>query len=191
MKKSRKIVVLLTIFLCSGVLFSADADSSGVISVLKVAGNASLSSNRVLTKVRTRVGDTFEQGRANEDCKRIAELKGVEYCYYNTKVIEGEIELTYVVVEQNIARGLTFVGNDNIKEKTLKRKLDFKVGDYVDSVIAEKGSDDLAEYYHKKGYVVELILKKGRFIKAKVKDGNKVVDIIIFDRRTGRLRSIY
>ena len=152
MKKSRKIVVLLTIFLCSGVLFSADADSSGVISVLKVAGNASLSSNRVLTKVRTRVGDTFEQGRANEDCKRIAELKGVEYCYYNTKVIEGEIELTYVVVEQNIARGLTFVGNDNIKEKTLKRKLDFKVGDYVDSVIAEKGSDDLAEYYHKKGY---------------------------------------
>ncbi|UCH82311.1 MAG: hypothetical protein JSW20_06665 [Nitrospiraceae bacterium] len=49
----------------------------------------------------------------------------------------------------------------------------------------------IMDYYDKKGYIVELIHKRGRFIKAKVKDKNKVVDIIIFDRRTGRLRSIY
>jgi len=55
----------------------------------------------------------------------------------------------------------------------------------------EDAKKAMMDYYHKKGYVVELILKNGRFIKAKVKDENKVVDIIIFDRRTGRLRSIY
>ena len=55
----------------------------------------------------------------------------------------------------------------------------------------EDAKKAIMDYYHKKGFVVELILKKGRFIKAKVKDKNKVVDIIIFDRRTGRLRSIY
>ncbi len=55
----------------------------------------------------------------------------------------------------------------------------------------EDAKKAMMDYYHKKGFVVELIMKKGRFIKAKVKDGNKVVDIIIFDRRTGRLRSIY
>ncbi len=55
----------------------------------------------------------------------------------------------------------------------------------------EDAKKAMMDYYHKKGYVVELIHKRGRFIKAKVKDKNKVVDIIIFDRRTGRLRSIY
>ncbi|MBL7031648.1 MAG: hypothetical protein ISR97_00510 [Nitrospira sp.] len=47
------------------------------------------------------------------------------------------------------------------------------------------------DYYHKKGLSVEIMRKRGRFIKAKVKDKNDVVDVIIFDRRTGRIRSIY
>jgi len=55
----------------------------------------------------------------------------------------------------------------------------------------EEAKQAMMDYYHKKGFVVELIHKRGRFIKAKVKDSNKVVDVIIFDRRTGRLRSIY
>ncbi len=33
--------------------------------------------------------------------------------------------------------------------------------------------------------------EKGRFIKARIMDNGKVVDVIIFDRRTGRIRSIY
>lgn len=47
------------------------------------------------------------------------------------------------------------------------------------------------DYYHKKGLSVEVLNKKGRFIKAKIKDKDNVVDVIIFDRRTGRVRSIY
>jgi hypothetical protein len=49
----------------------------------------------------------------------------------------------------------------------------------------------MMDYYHKKGLIVEIENKRGRFIKAKVKDKDEVVDVIIFDRRTGRLRSIY
>jgi hypothetical protein len=49
----------------------------------------------------------------------------------------------------------------------------------------------MLDYYHKKGLTVEIENKRGRFIRAKIKDENKVVDVIIFDRRTGRVRSIY
>lgn len=55
----------------------------------------------------------------------------------------------------------------------------------------EDAKKAMMDYYDKKGYLVEIIHKRGRFMKAKIKDKNKVVDIIIFDRRTGRLRSIY
>ena len=49
----------------------------------------------------------------------------------------------------------------------------------------------MLNYYHKKGFEVELERKTGRFIRAKIKEQGKVIDVIIFDRRTGRIRSIY
>lgn len=49
----------------------------------------------------------------------------------------------------------------------------------------------MIDYYREKGLNVELEKKRGRFIRAKIKEEDKVIDIIIFDRRTGRVRSIY
>jgi hypothetical protein len=49
----------------------------------------------------------------------------------------------------------------------------------------------MLDYYHGKGLTVEIQKKRGRFIRAKIKDRDKVVDEIIFDRHTGRVRSIY
>ena len=55
----------------------------------------------------------------------------------------------------------------------------------------EDAKKAMMDYYHKKGLGVELEKKRGRFIRAKVKDKDKVIDVIIFDRRTERIRSIY
>jgi hypothetical protein len=49
----------------------------------------------------------------------------------------------------------------------------------------------MVDYYQKKGLKVEINSVKGRFIKASIKEKNKIVDIIIFDRKSGRIRSIY
>lgn len=48
----------------------------------------------------------------------------------------------------------------------------------------------LKDYYSKKGLGIKIDRVRGRFIKARILDGSKVVDIIIFDRKTGRIRSI-
>lgn len=57
------------------------------------------------------------------------------------------------------------------------------------------GHDDarraMLDYYHRKGLSVEVVRKRGRFIRAKIIEDGDVVDVIIFDRRTGRVRSIY
>jgi hypothetical protein len=55
----------------------------------------------------------------------------------------------------------------------------------------EEAKQALIEYYHNKGLRVQLEKKRGRFIRAKVRNDNKVVDVIIFDRDSGRIRSIY
>lgn len=49
----------------------------------------------------------------------------------------------------------------------------------------------LIHYYSKKGLEIKPLSRKGRFIKANVIKKGIVIDIILFDRHTGRVRSIY
>lgn len=49
----------------------------------------------------------------------------------------------------------------------------------------------LKHYYNVKGLDIEIVDLNGRFIKALVKDKDAVVDKVIFDRRSGRIRSVY
>ncbi|MBI5640491.1 MAG: hypothetical protein HZA17_08710 [Nitrospirae bacterium] len=46
-------------------------------------------------------------------------------------------------------------------------------------------------YYRQRGYRVEVVNHKGRFIEAEIYKHGRQVDKVIFDRKTGRLRSIY
>ncbi len=49
----------------------------------------------------------------------------------------------------------------------------------------------LDRYYRERGYRVGTIYHKGRFIEAEIFKNNRRVDVVLFDRKTGRLRSIY
>ena len=144
-----------------------------------VDGNVSVKVTEVLAKVRSRPGDIFNPQVAAEDTKRIAELKGVEYCYYNTKPADGNVELTFVVVEKNIIRSIEFAGNKAYRGKKLKEKLGFKVGDYLDLVLAQTYTTTIVEFYRKNGFPYTEVsldtskLSVGKLV-YKVKEGPRV-----------------
>ena len=149
MKKSY--CLLLVIFCLSLPAKSAlCAANQSEIGSIRTAGNRTVSSSDVLSRVRSRVGQLFDAGTADEDAKRIAELDGVEYSYYNTVVVEGKTQLTFVVVEKNLVRSISFIGNHRFKDKKLQKKLDFKIGDWLDAIAAESGRKAVIEFYHKK-----------------------------------------
>ena len=191
----RKISMLLCFALvCVRSVGAADAnsaspaggDSNQIISAIRVEGNVSVKVPEVLTKVRTRQGDIFNQGVAAEDVKRIAEVKGVEYCYYNTKPVDGNIELTFVVVEKNVIRSIEFVGNKAFRGKKLQEKLGFKVGDYLDPVLAHTYSTTILEFYRQSGFpYIEITLDTAKLSTGKlvytVKEGPRVkIDAVKF-----------
>jgi outer membrane protein insertion porin family len=68
-------------------------------------------------------------------------------------VDESKIEKTSLgSIGRSIIRSIDFVGNDSIKDKTLRKKLDFKVGDNLDTVLVGSGRIVIAELYRKKGF---------------------------------------
>jgi len=119
---------------------------------IRTAGNRLISSAEILSRARSRVGQSFDEATTAEDAKRIGELTGVEYCYYNTAVVDDKIQLTFVVVERNVVRKIVFVGNRRVKTKKLLKKLDFKIGDYLDIIQAGTGREMLTNFYCKKGF---------------------------------------
>jgi outer membrane protein insertion porin family len=152
---------VVCVFVCGRPAGAADANSAGsplgeaegqTITAIRVEGNVSVKETEVLAKIRTRQGGEFNPDIATEDTKRIAEISGVEYCYYNTKPVAGNIELTFVVVEKNIIRSIEFVGNKAYRDKKLQEKLSFKVGDYLDPVLAQTYTTTIAEFYRKNGF---------------------------------------
>ena len=48
----------------------------------------------------------------------------------------------------------------------------------------------LEQYYREKGFTVGKVQHRGRFIEAEIYEGNRLVDKVLFDRKTGRIRSI-
>ena len=49
----------------------------------------------------------------------------------------------------------------------------------------------LKKYYEERGYSLGNVAHKGRFIEAEVLQNSRQVDKVLFDRKTGRIRSMY
>jgi len=63
--------------------------------------------------------------------------------------------------KKDVIKSIEFENNRKYKDKTLRKKLDFKVGDYLDPILAESGRRIIAEFYRKKGFpYVEVTLNR-------------------------------
>jgi outer membrane protein insertion porin family len=108
-------------------------------------------------------------------------------------------QLAIISGGRDIIKSVDFVGNEKYTDKTLRKKLDFKVGDHLDMVLAGSGRIVITEFYQKKGFadvratldtaalskgqVIYIIDEGPRFrIKSVKFEGNKQI-------KTGELKS--
>jgi len=122
------------------------------IGSVRVAGTSTIPEASVLTKVRSRAGEMFDPAVAAQDARRIAEVTGIQYAYYNSELKDGKVDLTFVVIEKLVVRGIAFDGNRKFSDTTLQKKLSFKKGDYLDKLMVEAGSREIHDFYLEKGY---------------------------------------
>ncbi|MHC4770839.1 MAG: POTRA domain-containing protein, partial [Planctomycetota bacterium] len=94
-----------------------------MIEALDVAGNVTLTRSEILSVVRTRPGQVLNSEIVDEDILRIAKLGAVESAYYNTRIENNRVVLTYVVVEHNLVRSIAFKGNKKLKDGVLRKEL--------------------------------------------------------------------
>ena len=70
---------------------------------------------------------------------------------------------------RNVIKSIDFVNNRAFKDKNLKKRVDFEVGDYLDTILAEAYKRTLAEFYRKKGFAfVEVTLDSDKLEQGQV-----------------------
>jgi hypothetical protein len=70
-------------------------------------------------------------------------------------------------------------------------KLHSHYGTHNKMLTSQEVEKALRHYYGEKGLDFEIVKTRGRFVEVLIKDKNTVVDKVVFDRHTGRIRSIY
>jgi outer membrane protein insertion porin family len=149
------------------------------IASVTTAGTRNITQAAILAKVRSRANELFDPEAAAADAKRVAEVKGVQYAYYNAELKDDKVNLTFVVIERLLVRGIWFQGNKKFSDSSLEKKLTFKQGDYLDNLLVEAGIKDMMQQYLEKGYAFAEIttdkkeLETGRVVFL-VKEGPRV-----------------
>ena len=120
---------------------------------VRIVGNTEVSTAIILNLVRTRVGEKFDPGTAQEDYQRIYGLR--KFSNVEAKVeptASGGVIVIFTVSEQKLIKDVIIQGNANIDEITIRQVIDVKPGEAVDRFRISLAKQAIETLYKDKNY---------------------------------------
>jgi len=126
-----------------------------LVTAIEVKGNKSISTNTIISKMKTRVGSPYQENVISDDLKRLYLLGFfAEGTRIDTQDYKGGVKVIVSVVERPIIEKITFSGISRIttKEEKLKESLKSKETQYLDYPNLAEDVRTLKKMYEKIGY---------------------------------------
>jgi len=165
MKKIFFIFVLL--FILKGVNFAQEPSSENpappapteepsppIVRVIEVKGNKSISTNTILSKIKTRIGEVYQENIISDDIKRLYLLGFFSDISVKTEKLTDGIKIVINVTERPLLEKISFEGMRRlyIKEEKLKEMIKSKEKEYLDYVKLKEDVETIKDLYIKKGF---------------------------------------
>jgi len=179
------LVSLVTLLTPSALLAAPAAPAAPLVVSVDVSGNAHVPSDRILSVVRTKVGQPFDEKLVREDIQAIFDLG-----YFADQVPPlirqrpDGIAVTFRVVENPVIQRITFTGNDHVSSDTLLALMDTSVGQVLNTNTFHQDVLKINSYYDKIGYggqlpshVSALNISKDGVLSLSVREGLTVANI--------------
>lgn len=161
------------------------------VTAMEVVGNKSISTNVIISKMKTRIGSAYQENIVSDDLKRLYLLGFFSDIKIDTQDYKGGLKVIISVAERPIIEKITFSGINLItmKDDKLKQQLKSRETQYLDYPSLAEDVRILKKMYEKMGYSqadiaykVDLNAEKNKAnIEFTVVEGRKVriKDIII------------
>jgi outer membrane protein insertion porin family len=124
------------------------------ITAIEVKGNGSISTNTVLSKLKTRVGSAYNDNVISDDMKRLYLLGFFSDIKIDTEKYNDGVKVVISVTERPIIESIVFTGTKRIamSDPKLKETLKSKETQYLDYTDLADDIVTLKQLYEKKGY---------------------------------------
>ncbi|MCM8800323.1 MAG: outer membrane protein assembly factor BamA, partial [Candidatus Omnitrophica bacterium] len=125
-----------------------------IIKAIEVVGNRSISTNTILSKIKTRVGQAYLENVISDDVKRLYLLGYFSDIEIKTEEYLDGLKVIIKVEERPILEKISFEGMRRlyIKEDKLKDMLKSKEKDFLDYPKLKDDIDTIKDLYVKKGF---------------------------------------
>jgi outer membrane protein insertion porin family len=157
---------------------TSDDDYKTVISV-RVENNRAISSETILSKLRTRVGEKFSQDLVNEDLKRLYATDYFSDVSVDAKDEAGGVAVTFVVEEKPVIDTIELKGNVAFRAPKLLALMKSKTSEMLNLAILAQDIAEIRDFYVKKGYPMTEV----RYELDVDKDTNKAKITVIVDEK--------
>ncbi len=149
------ILLLLLLTLFAPVIAKGAATSNEpqeMVMELTVRGNAKVESDAILTLLKTRKSELLSSATLREDIKTLYQLGYFSDIRIFKKPVTGGINLVIQVAEKPAIVSISFEGNDEIGEDSVKDKLETKLYTIVNETTITADVRMIEKQYAEKGY---------------------------------------
>ena len=174
------ILFLFQIFVSDVRSESAPSDGSKSITALKVKNNKAISTETVLSKIRTKVGDALSQDVLNEDLKRLYATQYFTDVSLDIEDYEGGAAVTFIVEEKPTIEDIVSKGNRAFRPQKLKSTMKSKANEMLNLALLAQDISEIKSIYVKKGYPMVDV----KYTVDLDKDTNKAIVTITIDEKT-------
>ncbi|MFA5085444.1 MAG: outer membrane protein assembly factor BamA, partial [Candidatus Omnitrophota bacterium] len=133
--------------------YSEDRNNEGkIIKAIAVNNNRAISTETILSKIKTKIGDEFNQIVINEDLKRLYATE-----YFTDVSIEAEnyedgLKVTLIVEEKTVIGDIAFKGNKAYTAQRLRQAMKSKPDEMLNMPMLAQDIAEIRALYIKKGY---------------------------------------
>ena len=125
-----------------------------LVTAIEVKGNKAISSNTIVSKMKTRIGGSYQETVVSDDLKRLYLLGFFSDINIDTENYKDGLKVIISVTERPIISKINFVGINRItmKDEKLKGLLKSKETQYLDYPNLAEDIKTLQNMYEKMGY---------------------------------------
>lgn len=128
-----------------------------LVADVRVAGNETISTNRVMALLKTRPDRVFDPEVVEADVRRLASRGLFQDVKVLTSRVPQGVVVTFQLAERPMMRYVRFVGNRKLSEKLLRKESGIKPGDPLNLHAVEDARRKLQDLYHTRGYPKALV----------------------------------
>lgn len=150
------------------------------ITAIRVSNNRAISTETVMSKIKIKVGDTFNQDNLNDDLKRLYATEYFTDVSIDVQDHEGGVAVTFIVDEKPVIDDIVFKGNSAFKSPKLKSLMKSKPNEMLNLALLAQDIAEIKGFYVKKGYPMVDV----KYVLDLDKETNKASIAITVDEKT-------